>query len=77
MVGWHHRLNGPEFEQASGDGKGQGSLGCCSKWGHKLDMTEQLNYRRGQSDMFYNRRSVYCEMRTIIVFTSTCFGEMK
>ena len=44
MVGWHHRLNGHEFEQALGDGKGQGSLVCCSKWGHKqLDMTEQLN----------------------------------
>ena len=44
MVGWHHRLNGHEFEQASGDGDGQGSLACCSPWGHKqLDMTEQLN----------------------------------
>ena len=35
MVGWHHRLNGHEFEQASGDGEGQGSLVCCSPWGHK------------------------------------------
>ena len=41
MVGWHHRLNGHEFEQALGDGEGQGSLGCCSPWGHKeSDMTE-------------------------------------
>ena len=40
MVGWHHRLNGSEFEQASGDG-GQGSLACYSLWGHKeSDMTE-------------------------------------
>ena len=30
MVGWHHRLNGHEFEQAPGDGDGQGSLACCS-----------------------------------------------
>ena len=30
MVGWHHRLNGHEFEQALGDGEGQGSLACCS-----------------------------------------------
>ena len=30
MVGWHHRLNGHEFEQAPGDGEGQGSLACCS-----------------------------------------------
>ena len=44
MVGWHHRLNGHEFEQAPGDGEGQGSLVCCSPWGHKeLDTTEQLN----------------------------------
>ena len=44
MVGWHHQLNGHEFEQALGDGEGQGSLVCCSSWGHKeLDMTEQLN----------------------------------
>ena len=35
MVGWHHRLNEHEFEQALGDGKGQGSLACCSPWGHK------------------------------------------
>ena len=45
MAGWHHRLNGHEFEQALGDGKGQGSLACCSPWCHKeLDMTEQLNW---------------------------------
>ena len=34
-VEWHHWLNGHEFEQAPGDGKGQGSLVCCSPWGHK------------------------------------------
>ena len=44
VVGWHHRLNGHEFEQTLGDGEGQGSLVCCSPWGHKeLDTTEQLN----------------------------------
>ena len=44
MVGWHHRLNGHEFEQALGDGEGEGSLARCSPWGCKeLDMTEQLN----------------------------------
>ena len=44
MVGWHHWLNGHEFEQAPGDGEGQGSLLCCSPRGHKeSDMTEQLN----------------------------------
>ena len=35
MVGWHHRPNGPEFEQALGDGDGQGGLACCSPWGHR------------------------------------------
>ena len=44
MVGWHHQLNGPEFEQILGDSKGQGSLGCCSPWGHReSDTTERLN----------------------------------
>ena len=43
MIGRHHQLNGQEFEQALGDGEGQGSKVCCSSWGHKeLDMTEQL-----------------------------------
>ena len=38
------QLNGHEFEQAPGDGKGQGSLVCCSPWGHKAsDTTERLN----------------------------------
>ena len=46
MVGWHHQLNGHEFEQTLGDGEGQGSLACCSSWGHKDfrhdSMTEQV-----------------------------------
>ena len=41
MVGWHHRLDRLEFEQALGVGDGQGSLACCSPWGCKeLDTTE-------------------------------------
>ena len=44
MLGWHHRLDGCEFEQSPGDGEGQGSLVCCSSQGRKeLDMTEQLD----------------------------------
>ena len=35
MLGWHHQLNGHEFEQALEDGEGQGSLACCSPWGCK------------------------------------------
>ena len=45
MVGWHHQLNGHEFEQAPGVGHGQGGLACCSPWGCKeLDTTEWLNW---------------------------------
>ena len=45
MVGWHHWLNGHEFEQTLGIYDGQGSLACCGSWGREeLDMTEQLNW---------------------------------
>ena len=57
MVGWHHRLNGHEFEQTPGDGEGQGSLACCSPWGHKeSDTTERQNNNKVWS-------------RLIIIFT--------
>ena len=39
MVGWHHQLNGHEFEQTLGDSEGQESLACCSPWGHKVSDT--------------------------------------
>ena len=40
MVGWHHQLDGHEFEQTLGDGEGQGNLACCNPWGQKeSDMT--------------------------------------
>ena len=45
MVGWHYWLDGHEFEQAPGVGDGQGSLACCSPWGHKeSNTTEGLNW---------------------------------
>ena len=44
MVGWHHQLSGPEFEQVLGDSEGQGRLVCLNPWGHKeSDVAEQLN----------------------------------
>ena len=53
MVGWHYRLNGHEFEQALGDGEGQGSLACCSSWCRKeLDITERLNNNNHQDVKF-------------------------
>jgi len=45
MAGWHHRLDGHEFEWTPGDGDGQGGLACCDLWGRKeLDTTERLNW---------------------------------
>ena len=44
IVAWHHQFNGHEFEQTPGDSERQGSLACCSPWGHKeSDTIEQLN----------------------------------
>ena len=44
MVGWHHRLDGHEFEYTQGVGDRQGGLACCDSWSRKeLDMTERLN----------------------------------
>ena len=44
MAGWHHRLDGQEFEQALGVGGGEGSLVCCSPWARReSDMTERVN----------------------------------
>ena len=45
MAGWHHRLEGCEYEWTLGVGSGQGGLACCNSWGHKeSDMTEWLNW---------------------------------
>ena len=40
IVGWHHQLNGHEFEQTPGDNEGQGSLPCFIPWGHKESVTK-------------------------------------
>ena len=54
MAGWHHSLDGREFEWTSGDGNGQGSLACCDSWGHKAsNMTEQLNWTELNWLLFY------------------------
>ena len=47
LVGWHHRLNGLEFEQAPGDSDGQGSLARCRPWVAESDTTKQLNNNQG------------------------------
>ena len=62
VVGWHHWLNGHEFEQTPEDGEGQGSLACCSPWGCKeSDTTEQRNspqFHESRAPVFWI--SVWC-----------------
>ena len=63
MVGWHHWLNGHEFEQTPGNSEGQGRLVCCSPWGCKeLDMTEWLNSNNDYTLIFF----------TILLMDHTC-----
>ena len=53
MAGWHHQLNGCESEQTLGDGEGQGSLACCSPWGHRIRHgleNEQLQRYKNRSE---------------------------
>ena len=50
MVGWHHQLNGHEFEQALGDGEGQGSLACCSPWATKQQQSRTISKKQFQVD---------------------------
>ena len=64
MVGWHHQLNGHEFDQAPGDGEGQRSLACCSPWCCKeWDMTKQLNNNQGstQKGKVYKAQEIKAE----------------
>ena len=52
MVGWHHRLNGRDFEQAPGVDDGQGGLACCDSQGHKeSDTTEATQQQQQQHDV--------------------------
>ena len=53
MAGWHHRMDGHEFEHTPGVCDGQGGLACCNSWGHKeLDTTEQLNWTELKGILF-------------------------
>ena len=53
MFGWHHWLDGHEFQQAPGIGDGQGSLACCSPWGRiESDTTERLNWTENLKNLF-------------------------
>ena len=62
MAGWHHRLDGCEFEWTLGVSDGQGGLACCDSWGHKeLDTTEQLNWTEWNSSTWE-----LCEKRACV-----------
>ena len=59
MVGWLQQLNTHESEQTPGDGEGEGSLACCSPWGHKgSDMTERLNNNKGNCQRWLSGRGI-------------------
>ena len=65
MVGWHHRLNGPEFEQILRDGEGQGSLVCCSPWCQtESGTTKRLNDNNNNS----NNKSLRSNFRAFLSF---------
>ena len=53
MVGWHHQLKGHEFEQALGDGEGQGSLACCSPWGSQRVELELVTKQQQSNKCYY------------------------
>ena len=75
MVGWHHQH---EFEQALGDGETQGSLVCCSPWGHKeSDTTERLNNNNDSMDTSFCHPlyQKYFSLFFIAFFLQTC-GEV-
>ena len=57
MVGWHHRLDGHEFEQAPEVGNRQGSLACCSPWGHKVRYKRATELTLKNMPFFKNRVS--------------------
>ena len=71
MVGWHHRLDRHEFEQAPGVDDGQGGLVCRSPWGRKeSDMTEGLNWHK-QSSLLKEMHLVFLCGKKLIVLWST------
>ena len=72
IVGWHHQLNGHEFEQTPGNGEGQGSLVCCSPWGHKgSDTTEWLN------NPFFQEEDTEAFFCPIFLITQMCLNKKK
>ena len=76
MAGWHHQLDGHEFEWTPGVGDGQGGLACCNSWGRKqLDMTEQLNWTElihTKNEQFLSLINPTCKLK----FSAYYFGHL-
>ena len=66
MVGWHHRLDGHEFEQTLGDSEGQGSLECCTPWSYKESDTTECLKSNSSGCCFYDDWSA-CLWTTFLV----------
>ena len=76
MAGWHHQLDGHEFEWTPGVGGRQGSLACCNSWGCKeLDVTEQLNWTE-LIDIYFIFQPFYqiFHFRRMEIFKSSTFS---
>ena len=68
MAGWHHWLDGREFEWTPGDGDGQGGLECCDSWGHKeSDRTEQRNWTELNWDSILKSRDITLPTKVCLV----------
>ena len=63
MVGWHHQLNGYEFEQAPGVADGQGSLACCSPWGHRLRQDWATELKSHSDELYIDTVATYLAVR--------------
>ena len=75
LVGWHHQLNGHEFEQTAGDGEGQGRLACYSPWGHKeLDMTDCPNNNKYQDNNYLIETGLYASWTFVIWWNTFHLG---
>ena len=84
MVGWHHQLNGHEFEQTLADGDGQGSLACCGPWVAESDMIERLNNniksdksKRKQTLQYTVRKDINSRQFDYISQTKTTMRDMS
>ena len=80
MVGWHHRLNGHQYEQTPGVGDGQGGLACCCPWGgNDSDMTEWLNWTDWQWKMLQGTSTPKMRQMNTLVYPcrSSCPAAFK